>query len=155
MICKAYIYQWQMPEIYYKYTSCTRRYAPGQLGASLFRVHRQKRSSRNGRQAGRYSTQTSPFNRYRFHDPPPPPPLKKKASSGPFSSSRGFVPCRPIRVCPSYRYNICRPASTLHSNCKAIFIGFQWPHTNLNDWSISLGRLDPRSTPLFPDLLRL
>ena len=27
-----------------------------------------------------------------------PPPLKK-VSSGPFSSSRDFVPCRPIRVC--------------------------------------------------------
>ena len=54
-------------------TSCTRRYAPGQLGASLFRIHRQKGSWRNGRHS-RYSTQTSPFNRDRIHDPPPPPP---------------------------------------------------------------------------------
>ena len=38
---------------YYRGTSCTRRYAPGQLGASLFRVLLQKGSSRNWRQAGR------------------------------------------------------------------------------------------------------
>ena len=62
------------------YRYCTRRYVPGQLGASLFRVHQQKGSWRNGRQAqaGRYSTQTSPFNRDRIDEPPPPPPPPTK-----------------------------------------------------------------------------